>query len=476
MGNATPYSGQAALSKQITDIMSTVNRVQILLTLTGGVGNETLIRIWGVEVSGAISATALDITLTLSGNILLAVSHNTDGGIEGRIQEYTPLGVLVRESADFDVSSTFYGGGGGITIDSIGNVYTVSGNNNLIKKLNSSLVETATIGSHGSGDGEFEAPFGIGADSSNNIYVADQGNNRIQKLTSEGVFISKFGSRGSGDDEFFGPVDVYIDINGNIFVADNGNNRVQVFDSSFAFQFKFGSQGSGDGELDSPHGVYRDANGNIFVVELINDRVQRFTSSGMFLSKMTGLDEPRGLVLDESNGELFVANTGSNNIYVYLVKKSFLADPLLDAFGLTDWQKYGNMGTSESLDRVAVPIPKVADNALVAQIAKDKLKAGEVCGSFNIRIVRDMRTAMEALAASGLITNITTGNTLTWDFTTDDDLYKSATDGKLAAMGRTTGTYSWTRDLPSMSGTRILDVDIAEMKLCADFLEACVNA
>lgn len=57
-------------------------------------------------------------------------------------------------------------------------------------------------GSKGTGDGQFNEPWGIAVDSSGNVYVTDTSNNCIQKFDASGTFISKWGSSGSGDGQF----------------------------------------------------------------------------------------------------------------------------------------------------------------------------------------------------------------------------------------------------------------------------------
>ena len=61
-----------------------------------------------------------------------------------------------------------------------------------------------TIGSRGSGDGQFSGIRGISI-KGDVLYVADSDNHRIQKLTSRGEFIHKFGHKGSGQGEFEDP-------------------------------------------------------------------------------------------------------------------------------------------------------------------------------------------------------------------------------------------------------------------------------
>ena len=62
------------------------------------------------------------------------------------------------------------------------------------------------------------------------IYVADYGNDRIQKFTPDGTFVTKWGVSGSGDGEFDSPYGIAVDMSGNVFVSEYyPNDRIQVF-------------------------------------------------------------------------------------------------------------------------------------------------------------------------------------------------------------------------------------------------------
>ena len=84
-------------------------------------------------------------------------------------------------------------------------------------------------GSSGSGDGQFEVPFGVATDGSGNVYVADDVNDRMQKFDGSGTFLTKWGTSGSGDGQFNNPWGVATDGSGNVYVADAFNNRIQKF-------------------------------------------------------------------------------------------------------------------------------------------------------------------------------------------------------------------------------------------------------
>jgi DNA-binding beta-propeller fold protein YncE len=95
-------------------------------------------------------------------------------------------------------------------------------------------------GSSGSGDGQFNHPYGVAIDTSNNVYVADTDNHRIQKFTSDGTFLTEWGSDGAlygglGEGLFWGPSGVAVDSFGNVYVADTGNHRIQKFGRYYTF-------------------------------------------------------------------------------------------------------------------------------------------------------------------------------------------------------------------------------------------------
>jgi DNA-binding beta-propeller fold protein YncE len=92
------------------------------------------------------------------------------------------------------------------------------------------------FGSAGSGDAEFNLPWGIDLDLFGQIYVADWRNDRIQRFSADGEFIDQCGASGDGEEQFNRPSDVAVDDAGYIYVADWGNQRVQVLDNQWNFQ------------------------------------------------------------------------------------------------------------------------------------------------------------------------------------------------------------------------------------------------
>lgn len=59
----------------------------------------------------------------------------------------------------------------------------------------------------------------------------------LQVYNADGEFLYKFGSHGEGNGQFNAPTGVAVDTNGNIIVADWGNSRIQVSSRKTVFHF-----------------------------------------------------------------------------------------------------------------------------------------------------------------------------------------------------------------------------------------------
>ena len=136
-------------------------------------------------------------------------------------------------------------------------------------------------GTQGSGDGEFNKPYGVACDAAGNVYVADTSNQRVQKFTADGTFITKWGSAGTGDGEFNGPSGVACDDAGFVYVTDRFNHRVQKFTSDGVYATEWGVEGTGDGKFQDPLGIDCNGAGNVAVAD---SYVQMFTGTGTFVA------------------------------------------------------------------------------------------------------------------------------------------------------------------------------------------------
>jgi tripartite motif-containing protein 71 len=142
----------------------------------------------------------------------------------------------------------------GIGIDATGNIYVsnvdpFTGFN--VIKFDKSGAYVATIGSTGSGNGQFNLSDGIVFDSSGNMYVVDSGNHRVEQFDANGNYVSTFGSGG----DLYPTGGIAIDHSGNLYLTDSTNNRVEILDAKGNYVGQFGSMGSGNGQLHIPSGV-----------------------------------------------------------------------------------------------------------------------------------------------------------------------------------------------------------------------------
>ena len=231
-----------------------------------------------------------------------------------------------------------------VDVDSSGNLWVVDLGNNRIQKFNGSSgtyvsqfgsfcdVDSNTSGCNASasgasvtGDGQFYSPKSIAIDSSDNIWVADTNNNRIQKFNSAGVFQMKFGSEGcqviqndgtiTGElhnGKFCNPQALDFDSSGNLYVVDHNNRRIQQFDSSGTYLDSFGSYGTTDGKFLNPHFITIDRFDHIYVTDRERNNIQVFDDSFNFRYSITGLSDPKDVVVDSLDRLLVAYNHGVN--------------------------------------------------------------------------------------------------------------------------------------------------------------------
>ena len=147
---------------------------------------------------------------------------------------------------------------------------------------------TATWGTQGKADGEFDGVSGLLFDSDDNLLLVDHRNNRIQKFTKDGQFLDKWGGPGQGDGEFDLPWGISQDRDGYLYVADWRNDRIQKFTPDGDFIAKFGESGDGDGQFNRPSGLAVDSDGNMYVADWGNQRVQALDADGAFIQSLRG--------------------------------------------------------------------------------------------------------------------------------------------------------------------------------------------
>ena len=198
-----------------------------------------------------------------------------------------------------------------------GDMFVTSTSDHCIHVYDSSGKKKTTIGSNGSGELQFESPYGI-VISGEVVYVAEYGGHRIHKLTTGGEFLGTFGQRGSDVGQFNVPHGINISPEGKVYVADYGNSRIQVFHSDWTLSHIIDEKVSGDGSFTCLYGIAFDISGDVHVTGYNSNSVTVFTPSGQFVRKydQTYLSNPIGIAIDSAGYSLVVKNfSASLSIY-----------------------------------------------------------------------------------------------------------------------------------------------------------------
>ena len=201
-----------------------------------------------------------------------------------------------------------------VAIHDNGDIY-VSSNDHCIYVFDQTGQLKNTIGSRGSGDGQFSYPCGVSI-KGDVLYVADSGNHRVQKLTSSGKFLHKFGQLGSGQGQFDWPDGVIIDSNNKLIVSDIFNHRIQIFNVDGGWLLTIDGKGSGNHSFRSPEGLALDPQGNIHVAAFGSNTIKVFTKEGVYVRMYGDPNHPSGIAIDDE-GYSLVSEWGGHCLSIY---------------------------------------------------------------------------------------------------------------------------------------------------------------
>ena len=180
----------------------------------------------------------------------------------------------------------------GVAMDTNGLVYVADNNNHRIEvfKEDGTFVKQF---------GQLKHPWNVTINNEK-LYVADLGNHRIVIFTLEGQLIRTIGSQGSGPGQFSNPSAVAFSPDGDMYVADWSNHRIQVFNSDGVYQREFGG-----GQLKNPLDILITADGYVLVADRDNNRVVIFNTVGQLIHSFQVPSKPCGLAIDH-NRDLLV--------------------------------------------------------------------------------------------------------------------------------------------------------------------------
>jgi tripartite motif-containing protein 71 len=186
-------------------------------------------------------------------------------------------------------------------------------------------------GAAGTGDGQFNQPYGVACAPNGNVYVTDCLNHRVQYFTADGSFLGKWGSLGTGAGEFAYASGIGVAPNGNVYVADANNCRIQYFTAAGSFLGSWGSSGNGNGQFKKPYTIGIGPNGSVYVVDMMNHRVQYFTAAGSFLGAWGSLGSgegqfsyPRGIAFG-ADGSVYTSDGDVRRVQRFTATGSFLS-------------------------------------------------------------------------------------------------------------------------------------------------------
>lgn len=201
-----------------------------------------------------------------------------------RVQEFTKNGLFVRQwthsagvAGAFTPHAIEYG---------LGHIYVADLENDRVLQFDLNGAFVQTIGSSGTGAGQFDGPGGLAWDRSySRLYVADLFNHRVQYFNFTGGAEGAWGTQGAGVGQFGLPVDVAVgpeEDNYRVYVVDYTNHRVQEFErpeagAAPAQVAVWGSQGNGDGQFLNPESIAVVGHQR-YVADGGNDRIQAFTT------------------------------------------------------------------------------------------------------------------------------------------------------------------------------------------------------
>ena len=166
-------------------------------------------------------------------------------------------------------------------------------NHILVYQLDGKFV--SRIGSSGSGELQFNYPFGLATDESNNdIYICDINNHRIQIISQNFQYKSQFGK-----DILHYPLDIKL-YKDNIFIIDKSNPCLHIFNRDLMLQKSVISRGEGQ-QVIYPRFFFIDKFCNILISDCDSNSILILSSEFEIIHKISTSCLPMGITMDKEN-------------------------------------------------------------------------------------------------------------------------------------------------------------------------------
>lgn len=207
------------------------------------------------------------------------------------------------------------------------------------------------------------APRSIAAGLNDDLYIADSNNHRILHIATDGSVIGEWGTfadLNTGDapiGTFFEPWGVAVGPDGSVYVTDTWNHRVQKFSSDGRPIKMWGQFGQPAPEFpDSeyffwgPRGIAVDSEGRVFVADTGNKRIVVYDANGNYLTEFGSggfdpgqFDEPVGVAVGTDN-TVYVTDTWNQRIQSFVPIETSGNEVFFQA--LAQWDVNGWFGQS----------------------------------------------------------------------------------------------------------------------------------
>jgi tripartite motif-containing protein 71 len=246
------------------------------------------------------------ISVDSKGNIYVADCDNH------RIQKFNSRGEFLHKWGQYGSGNGQFNQPIAIAIDSNDYVYVTERYNTRVQKfdLNGNFIKVIGFGT---GSDYLYSTQGIAVESDDDIVVVN--GHGISKYSSNGNFIRSWGSHGYGDGQFQAPEGIAVDSDDDIYVPDRGLHRVQKFDPQGDFIRKWGQWP----QLDNPVAIACFTRNSILVVNSDVNNVLEFTRDGYFITHWGDQFtwSAGGVAINKKNGWHYITSQRNDNVVAY---------------------------------------------------------------------------------------------------------------------------------------------------------------
>ena len=217
-----------------------------------------------------------------------------------------------------------------VTVDhNTGNIYVADYFNNCVKVFDNTAKYLFKFGD-GKREGKMSFPRGL-LIRDNKVFVSH--NHSILVYQLDGKFVSSIGSGGSGELQFNSPWGLSTnEFNNDIYICDYNNHRIQIISENLQYKSQFGKD-----TLHYPRDIklYKD---NIFILDLSNPCLHRYNRDLVLQKSVVTRGEGRQVYnpyffFIDKFGSILISDSGSNSILILnsefeLIHKISVTDPL----------------------------------------------------------------------------------------------------------------------------------------------------